>query len=358
MARANGCGWLLWAMPAGARPATMRPVPSTAPAMSPNLLFGRRPAAALLVSLLASVLLAEPAAAQAADRPSTHRLQLQVELQRQADLGPGTDVGRSRLVQSVHLEVLLHGDGVPLVNNPLDPDDARRQLERGQRTQQRVQAALAAQGLAAAPVMDAQQAAAWQARGQQIQARCGQDRDCLLREAMALQQAMQAAQAPARRGGPPPADDGEDEVVPTPYRLFQGRAGCRLEGRTRIDLRIEGHFADVQGEVPFTQTARADQPLRDEQRCPLLQVVLDARDGRLWTRVLQALPPPRGQHERAERGRRPQRSEGEVALRWHEAEAWLQQRLTQLNAAGEDRVQLPAAKGRTEVTLRWRFAPA
>lgn len=331
--------------------------------MNPSLLRRWQPAGTLLVSLLAALLLAEPAAAQGHDRPSTRRLQLTVELQRQAALGPGTDIGRSRLVQKVEVDVLLHGDGTPLVQNPLDPDDARRHLERGQRTQQRVEAALAARGLSATPSFDAQQAAAWQARGQQMQARCGQDRDCLLREAMALQQQMQAqmqqaAAAAPRRGPPVPADDGDDEVVETPYRLFQGHAGCRLDVRTRIDLRIEGHFADVQGQVPFVQTAQADERVRDEQRCPLLQVVLDTRDGRLWTNVVQALPLPRGVHERTERGRRPQRSEGEVALRWHETEAWLQQRLTRLSAAGEAREQRPAPDGRAEMTLRWRFAPA
>jgi hypothetical protein len=311
----------------------------------------------VLVSLLAALLLAEPAGAQGHDRPATRRLQLTVELQRQSALGPGTDIGRSRLVQSLTIDVLLHGDGTPLPNNPLDPDDARRQAEHGLRTQRRVQAALAARGLSAAPSIDASQAAALQARGLQIQARCGQDRDCLLREAMALQQQMQALQQVPQAAAAAPADDGEDEPDETPYRLFQGRAGCRLDLQTRVDLRIEGHFADVQGNVPFTQTAKADEHQRDGSRCPLLQAVLDVRDGRLWTNAVDAVPPPRGVHERAERGRRPQRSDGEVALRWHEAEAWLQQRLTRLNAAGEDHMQLPAPGGRTEVTLRWRLAP-
>lgn len=344
-------------MAAGARAATMPAMPSTpATPMNPSRFRRWPPAGTLLVSLLAALLLAEPAAAQGHDRPSARRLQLTVELQRQAALGPGTDIGRSRLVQALDIDVMLHGDGTPMPNNPLDPDDARRQAERGLRTQQRVQAALAARGLSATPAVDAGQAAALQARGQQIQARCGQDRDCLLREAMALQQQMQALQQVPRAAGPAPADDGEDEIVETPYRLFQGRAGCPLDLRIRVDLRIEGHFADVQGNVPFTQTARADEALRDGQRCPLLQAVLDVRDGRLWTNVVDAVPPPRGVHERAERGRRPQRSDGEVTLRWHEAEAWLRQRLTRLTTAGEDRVQVAAPGGRTEVKLRWRFA--
>jgi hypothetical protein len=93
------------------------------------------------------------------------------------------------------------------------------------------------------PSLDVQQAAAWQVRSQQIQARCGQHRDGQLREAMVLQQQMQA---------------------------------------------------------PVQQTVQADERRRDHQRCPLLQAVLDTRDGRLWTNVVNAVPPPPGVHGRPE----------------------------------------------------------
>ena len=51
-------------------------------------------------------------------------------------------------------------------------------------------------------------------------------------------------------------------------------------------------------------------------------------------------------------------ADGEVRLRWHEAADWLNQRLTRLNAAGEDQVKLPAGGGQNELKLRWRFEPA
>ena len=95
----------------------------------------------------------------------------------------GAEQGRGKLVQQLSLSVVLTSDGTPMVNNPLDPEDGKRQLERAQRSQQKVQTALAKQGNAAAPAPDM---AAMQARAQQLMARCGQDRECLMREASTM----------------------------------------------------------------------------------------------------------------------------------------------------------------------------
>ena len=69
-------------------------------------------------------------------------------------------------------------------------------------------------------------------------------------------------------------------MVETPYLMFSGRAGCRLEATVKIDGRVEGSFQDVQGTVPYTETTQAQQTRRDDSLCPLLQVVLDQRNGR------------------------------------------------------------------------------
>ena len=76
-----------------------------------------------------------------------------------------------------------------MMNNPLDPEDGKRQFERAQRSQQTMQAAQAKFGStpAAAPDM-----AAMQARAQQMMAKCGQDRECLMREASAMSAAQVA----------------------------------------------------------------------------------------------------------------------------------------------------------------------
>ena len=65
---------------------------------------------------------------------------------------------------------------------------------------------------------------------------------------------------------------------------------------------------------------------------------------------------------RSEKGRAPQRSEGPVALHWHEANDWLARRLQSLNAAGRDDIKLPAGvagrgDGQIEIRMRWKFEP-
>jgi hypothetical protein len=64
-----------------------------------------------------------------------------------------------------------------------------------------------------------------------------------------------------------------------------------------------------------------------------------------------AVPPVPGVTVRSEKGRAPQRHEGEVNLRWHEATEWLNQRLTRLSAGGQDQVKLPAGGGQNELRL-------
>ncbi|HUG25209.1 hypothetical protein [Piscinibacter sp.] len=346
--------------------------------MAPSRLL--RPVAPPLLALgLVLLAGADPAAADTA-----RRLKIDLEVRRDGTVQHGAEQGRGRLVQQLTLTAVLHSDGTPMPNNPLDPDAGKRQLERAQRSQQRMQAAQAKYGSTPAPAPDL---AAMQARAQQLMARCGQDRECLMREASTLSaaqvaggdhatqarlqaygqataacerqpaKAREACQADARRraGG---GEDEPDEVVETPYLMFTGRAGCRLETTVKIDGRVEGSFQDVQGTVPYTETAQAQQTRRDDSLCPLLQVVLDQRNGRVWTHVMAVDSAP-GVQVRSEKGRAPQRHEGPLALRWMEAGPWIQQRLVKLSAGGEDRVRLPAAGGgQAEAVLRWRFEPA
>lgn len=338
-----------------------------------------RPVPLVLLALGAALLIAfDPAEAAETAR----RLQIDIDLKRDGNVQQGAETGKGKLAEQLTLTAVLHSDGTPMTNNPLDPEDGKRQLERAQRSQQKMQAAQAKYGStpAAAPDM-----AAMQARAQQLMAKCGQDRECLMREASAMSaaqvaggdkatqaklqaygqaaslcerqsgKAKEACQADARRkaGG---GEDEPDEVVETPYLMFTGRANCRLEAKIRIDNRVEGSFADVQGQVPYTETAQAQQTRREDVYCPMLQVVLDQRNGRVWTHVM-AIDSANGVHVRSEKGRAPQKSEGPMPLRWMEAEKWVQQRLSNLSAGGEDKVRLPVAGGQTEATMRWKFEP-
>jgi hypothetical protein len=350
---------------------------SPSPAMVPSRLL--RPVPLVLLAVGAALLITfDPA--QAAE--TARRLQIDIDLKRDGNVQQGAEQGRGKLVEQLTLSAVLHSDGTPMANNPLDPEDGKRQLERAQRSQQKMQAAQAKYGSTPAATPDV---AAMQARAQQMMAKCGQDRECLMREASAMSaaqvaggdkatqarlqaygqaaslcerqsgKAKEACQADARRkaGG---GEDEPDEVVETPYLMFTGRASCRLEAKIRIDNRVEGSFADVQGMVPYTETAQAQQTRREDTYCPMLQVVLDQRNGRLWTHVM-AIDSATGVHVRSEKGRAPQKSEGPLQLRWMEAEKWVQQRLSNLSAGGEDKVRLPVAGGQAEATMRWRFEP-
>lgn len=369
--------WPTWAMAGRGAGGTMAPFATARWNDMPSTRF-IRPAAQSILALCLLV-----AGAGTANADSARRLKIDLELRRDGSMHSGADQGRGRLEQKLTLTAVLHTDGSPMPSNPLDPEDGKRQLERAQRSQQRVQSAQGRHGSAPAAAPDL---AAMQAQAQQLMARCGQDRECLMREASAISaaqvaggdratqarlqaygqaaaacerqpaKAREACQGDARRraGG---GEDEADEVVETPYLMFFGRPGCRLETTVKIDGRVEGSFQDVQGTVPFTETAQAQQTRRDDTLCPLLQVVLDQRSGRLWTHVMAVDAAP-GVHMRSEKGRSPQRSEGPVPLRWMEAGPWIQQRLSRLSDGGEDRTQLPATGGgRTEVVLRWRFEP-
>jgi hypothetical protein len=351
----------------------------------PTLRFRPKTAPTLLL-LLALALLADSAPAQA---DTARRLKLDIDFTRDGAVQMGADKGRGKLTQRLSLVAVLHSDGTPMVNNPLDPEDGKRQFERAQRSQQRMQAAQAKYGTgapAAAPDM-----AAMQARAQQMMAKCGQDRECLMREASAMsaaqaaggdpatqaklqaygqaaaacerqpnEKARTACQADARRRAGGGVNDSEpDEVVETPYLMFTGHAACQLETSIKIDGRVDGSFQDVQGTVHFTETTQAQQTRRDDTLCPLLQVVLDQRNGRLWTHVM-AVDAATGAVVRSEQGRSPQRHEGPVSLRWMEAQPWVEQKLSNLSGkGGEDRTRVPAGGGgQAEVVLRWRFDPS
>lgn len=348
-----------------------------------------RPLIQPLFALLGACMLTlAPPAADAASA-NARRLQVQIDFTRRGDVQNGAERGRQKLVQQWSLNALLQGDGTPMVNNPLDPDDSRRQLERAQQTQQKVAAAQARVrgNAAAAPAQP--DLAAMQAQAQQLQARCGTDRDCLMREAMALsaanvggrdagvQQRLQAygqavqacdktqpavarrdacvADARRRAGG---GDEGPaDDAVDTPYLMFTGATACGLELSARVDGRVEGQYNDVQGVVRYTETERGEGRLRDDASCPALQAVLDTRSGRVWTST--SLVPARlghGSFDRTDQGRKPQHREGPIVVNWMEAGDWIAQRLSRLDAAGSDQTRLPVAGGFIDVKMSWRFA--
>lgn len=340
-------------------------------------------------ALLACSLLADLTQAQAvAEKPQQRRLVLDIELKRQGPVQHGIERGDQRLTQRWQFSALLQTDGSPTPYNPLDPDDARRQLADAQRQAQAMRGATPA----AAPDV-----AALQAQAQALQARCGQDSACLMREASALAaagmaggagsgrrpmdpatqarlqaygqaaaacerqpagRAREACQADARRraGG---GDEGPaDRELPTPYLVFNGIPTCELQLAGRIDERVKGSYNDTYAVVQTQATAAGQESRRDDQWCPSLMAVLDMRNGRVWASLNLVPQAVKGVTTREESNRPGQRREGLIELRWWEATDWVAQRLLQLSASGQDQAVLPAGAGQAEIRMSWRFKPS
>lgn len=294
----------------------------------------------LLLGLSGFLLLAQVSPAQS---PVQRRLVLDIELQRHGPVQSGVDQGEQRLSQRWQLQAQLQGDGVPMVHNPLDPDEPQRQL-------QALQAAPRAAAIAPAP-----DPAVLQARAQALMARCGQDSACLMREAAALT----AAVAPPTSPGRPKAHASADDAGPaTPFLAFAGTGACGLQLMARLDERAQGHYNDVHGPVAFTETAQGQETRRDDLLCPALQAVLDTRTGRLWVSLGVVTPDVPAVRTRAEAQRPTRRQEGRLPLSWREAQSWLQQKLGRLTVQGQDQARFPAGSGQTEIRLSWSFRPA
>lgn len=333
-----------------------------------------RAALTLLAALASFWLLADLTQAQA---PQLRHLVLDVELQRQGPVQAGAERGEQTLSQRWQFSALLQSDGAPMPHNPLDPEDQRRQAEAAQRIS------------AAAPAAPSPDWRAMQAKAQALQARCGQDSACLMREAAALSaaampganpgsqgrlqaygqaaaacerqpagKAREACRADARRQAGGGAEAPDDGGPATPYLFFNGIAACGLQLSARLDERVQGRFNDVQGVVSYTETARGQESRRDDTACPTLQAVLDTRNGRVWTALATVPQDVQGVHTREETNRPAQRHEGRIGLQWREAQGWLQQRLARLSAEGQDQARLPAGSGQTEIKLKWSFRPA
>lgn len=343
-------------------------------------------------ALVACSLLADLTQAQALpDKPQQRRLVLDIELKRQGPVQHGIEHGEQSLSQRWQFSALLETDGSPAPYNPLDPADAQRQLADGQRQ------AAAVRGATPAAAPDV---AALQAQAQALQARCGQDSACLMREASALAaagiaggaggagggrrsvdpalqarlksygeaaaacerqpagRAREACQAEARRraGG---GDEGPaDGVLPTPYLVFNGIPVCDLQLAGRIDERIQGRYNDTYAVVQTRETAVGQDSRRDDQWCPSLIAVLDTRNGRVWASLNLVPRSVQGWTTREESNRPGQRREGLIELRWWEATDWVAQRLLRLSASGQDQAVLPAGAGQAEIRMSWRFKPS
>ena len=296
----------------------------------------------LLVSLLALAAFASltslPAqAAQAIGDPPAQqrRLVLEVDMTRQGRVSNGAESGLEQRRQRWRVALVFSNGGERTTANPFDAHSNDASLAQAQRAQ-------AQAGLGFTP----EQLAVWQQQAALLQQRCGQDSACMAREGLKL-----TAPAAPRPTAPVIGADAD-----MPYLVFSPVQPCRLEVQVQIDARLEGSFGDVQGQVPFSETTRANESLRPLHDCASAQALLDTRNHRLWT-YLGAVPRSGlGSFRREVRGRAPVNHEGAQQIEWREAEKWLNDRLLNLNdSSGTDRFAQPVPGGQIEVNLRWRF---
>lgn len=322
------------------------------------------PAALLIPLLLMLMGWSLLAPAHAAERRARLTIELQLDgANRWSDAG---DASQTKLSRHYRLVTYLRADGEPMSVNTKAPDYAQTMMNRSAQVQSQVAQARARPATPGAPApLDA---AARMAMVQKAQATCGDDRDCLMRVLMP-QIAAQTTSDPGLQARlvehgrkAKPEDDGED----LRYLNFSGVDRCDAQFQVRADETSEGHYADVQGPVPWRETRSVTGALpADELRllCLGFSLVLDLRTQAITTDTGFGLPEPIATTQRTERGRST-RSEGRLASIGPVAQ-WVAERTRQAPRAGSASATLPwvapatAGRGRAEgavkATLTWKL---
>lgn len=323
--------------------------------------------AALLIPLLLVLLgwsLLMPV--HAAERRARLTLELQLDgTNRWSDAG---DASQTKLSRHYRLVTFLHADGEPMSVNTKAPDYAQTMMNRSAQVQAQV-ARAQAQARPSRPGTPApMDAATRMAMAQKAQAACGTDRDCVMRMLMP-QVAAQTTADPAlqarliEHGRTAKAEDDGEELR---YLNFSGVDRCEAQFQVHADETAEGHYADVQGPVPWRETRSVSSALSaDELRllCLGFSLVLDLRTQAITTDAGFGLPEPMAATLRTERGRST-RSEGRLASIGPVAQ-WVAERTRQAPRAGSASATLPwvasatAGRGRAEgavkATLSWKL---
>lgn len=321
--------------------------------------------AALLIPLLLMLLgwsLLMPV--HAAERRARLTLELQLDgTNRWSDAG---DASQAKVSRHYRLVTFLRADGEPMSVNTKAPDYAQSMMDRSAQVQAQVAKAQARPSRPGAPAPT--DAATRMAMAQKAQAACGNDRDCLMRMLMP-QVAAQTTADPAlqarliEHGRTAKAEDDGEELR---YLNFSGVDRCEAQFQVRADDTAEGHYADVQGPVPWRETRSVAGALSaDELRllCLNFQLVLDLRTQAITTDAGFGLPEPMATTLRTERGRST-RSEGRLPGIGPVAQ-WVAERTRQAPRAGSASTTLPwvaaatAGRGRAEgsvrATLTWKL---
>lgn len=309
----------------------------------------------LLVNLatITMAILAVPAVAQ--ERNATFTVELKINGQENWQNASGTDTATIRYQQKISFSTVLRTDGQIVEYNSKDPSYAAQQLAKAQQT---TLAVTKARGLK--PMTQAE----FQERVQKAQAACGTDTRCLMNLSTKVAEWSMQLQAGMPVDASAAAQD-EDGA----YLYYIGFENCGARIHIDMQNKTEGHYADVQGAVPFSVTAVANydaSKLEQEALCAQTSFVVDTKRNLLhgdgWL-----VGPPKGTVTRTEGGRT-ERASGEIPFRG-EIIAWASEQLRNAPLKGTRKAVLDMSSplgtdivfaaskggGKAEVELSWRF---
>jgi hypothetical protein len=303
-----------------------------------------------IAAVLAAALLP---AAYAGERTGTLTVTLKVNGNEQWRNGAGTDTATVRYTQAITFSTVVKTDGEVVDFNSKDPAYANQQMARAAQVSL---AATRAQG--EKPMTQAE----FEARVRKEQAACGADTQCLMNLAGKVSQWTTQLMAGMPQAAPTLTGSGS-------YLNYFGFENCGAKIHIAMQGTTEGHYADVQGPVPFSVAYKANHAgsrLEQEALCTQSNFVVDVAQKKFhgdgWL-----VQPPKGTTTRVSRGKTTT-SEGDIPFR-EEVIAWASEQLREAPLTGMRKgvvkmrntngTGIPFAVsqggGTAEVEMSWRF---
>jgi Skp family chaperone for outer membrane proteins len=322
-----------------------------------------------ILSCLSLCTLVVCASAQADERIGTFTVEIRVKGTQH--WAAAQDYADSTLSEYYKVVTHVKSDGEAVSYNPLDPNDAQRQMAKAAAVQRRVNAVLGAHAperpATQAEYQARQQALAEQAQRDQIA--CGADTACLMQLAMKYAQATASIETP---GLDVDAVDLDAASADQPrYLSYLGYENCPTQIEIRIKRHSKGAYADVAGMIPFTEREEATRsgPDPTNMQCFSQQAIYDLVDQQIHSYGFRP-PQARGQSLRTEPYRETRNDDAEISGTIA-AMDWVNEQLRHAPASGTRSTTLssPAQalvgtagadarfSGTLEVSLSWRFDP-
>jgi hypothetical protein len=304
-------------------------------------------------SIAAILLAAAVSPALAAERTARFTVDLKVVGKEYWHNAGAGDAANVRYVQHVTFSTAVRTDGEIVDFNSKDPGYGQQQMAKATQVSRAV-----TQARGQKPMTQAE----FQSRVQSAQAACKDDMSCLMNLSNKVAEwtlQMQAGDTTAA-----PAEQGSGR-----YLNYFGFENCGAKVHIDMENVTEGHFADVQGSVPFSVTSKANHdaaPIARELLCTGTNFVVDTERKQLhgdgWL-----VNPPTGVTTRVSRGRTTT-SQSDIPFR-EEIIAWAseQLRVAPLTGAKKGVVKLKNTNGTgipfvvtqgggtAEVEMTWRF---